>query len=121
MANSNNRERVIYKIHLQSDENDEIKVIDRFCRCYFLFLNLMFLLQQFQHERDEPKAQDLLWTLIVLRSQATLGKCPNDCWKVGNATANCRPKVQELLLLAIQENQQSVQAKESRKHGHDEC
>lgn len=66
-----NREKVVYNITLQSEEDDEVKVIDRFnlSRVKSLLIAQHFFLVSFQlqHGGDVSKAENLLRIVVVLR------------------------------------------------------
>lgn len=65
-------EKIVYNITLQSEESDEVKVIDRL-RPKDIYLmpekltNSMKFSSQFQHGRDDKKEENLLWAVIMLR------------------------------------------------------
>lgn len=70
------QEKVIYNITLQSEDDDEVKVIDR-CKTepdkiFKDILRKLFI--QFQYERNVEEKKNLLWAVVVLW-QDSIGKC----------------------------------------------
>lgn len=104
------REKVVYNITLQSEESEEVKVIDRLHHCHRQKL-IQLPSFQFQYGRDQKK-EALLRPVVVL-CQAPIGKCTNDSRKVRHTAHDETPEMWQLLLSAVPQNRKLVQAKKS--------